>query len=949
MDLPHKRRAFAVLRDALALDDTERDAFVTAQCGNDGALASAVRELLAAAAAGNRLLDRDVGDVAAELAGDDDDLPPGTVLGTWRVLREIGRGGMGAVYLAERRGDDFVQRCALKLVKRGMDSREVLARFKRERGILARLAHPNIARLVDGGVAADGRPWLAMEYVDGVPLDAWAATADADARLALALRLADALSYAHRQLVVHRDLKPSNVLVDARGEPHLLDFGIARLLEDADAPERTATAARFLTRAYAAPEQVRGEDAGTATDVYQLGALLYELVAAKRFDVAAANTLRGDLGVIVARATDAEPERRYGSVDALAEDVRRARAGQPILARADSPGYRARRFLARHKLGVAAAAIVLAAFVGGTAIALWQARIARAQAHRAEAVNGFLEGIFGSIDPANARGREPTAKDLVDDAAARIDRELADQPAAAAQLRAVLGSSYVGLGDYAAAEAQFRAALPRFSHEQARLAIDTRHSLAQVRSISGDYDDAAALIAEAEALRVVQRPGDTDLADMLALERASIVGLRGNPEQAVAIAQQALASRRERLGPDAPATLSAEQSTAVHLHDLGKTDEAIALVRHIIAVQRRSLAPDDPQIGSALFNLSTFQAASGDHVAALASIDEALALRRKVLPPNHADIARTLGRKAQSLQETGRAADALALRPDVVAILRAQAQPDQSQLAAELNNWGVNCYQLGDLDGAALHVGEALALWQTMLPPDHTYVLTARGSLAALATNRGRLADGEAQLRLVLAARDTATARDGDSLQSASGWLASQSALIGNLRYQGRAADALEPARVAIARVDKFYAAPAAERSTARGDLAAVLADTGDCVQAEPIAQSALADARALAPGGVIEGAHASLILGGCALARRDYAAAQTLFRDAVAGYTEAGGADHWRTALARGQLGRALLGAGARDAARTELDAALGVLAARRPWLPDLAPLRAARASFKH
>jgi serine/threonine-protein kinase len=946
------RRAFALLRDALEHDVSERDAFVTAQCGDDGALAQAVRELLAAAAGTHRLLDRDVADVAVELSGqaDDDDLPPGAMLGPWRVLRQIGRGGMGSVWLGERAGDDYVQRCALKLIRRGMDSRDVLARFRRERGILARLAHPNIARLVDGGVADDGRPWFAMEYVEGVPLDAWSARADVDrdARIALVLRLADALSYAHRQLVVHRDLKPSNVIVDARGEPHLLDFGIARLVDD-DAADRTATAARFLTRAYAAPEQVRGEDAGTATDVWQLGVLLHELLAGARFGDAASRPLRGDAGVIVARATDADPARRYASVDALAADLVRWRDGRAILARGDSAGYRVRRFLARHKLGVAAAVFALAALVGGAALALWQARIANGEARRAEAVNGFLEDIFSSIDPANARGRELTAKDLVDAAATRIDRELADQPAAAAQLRGVLGASYVGLGDYASARAQFEAALPLFSREQDALAIDTRHSLAQILEIIGDYDGALALVDAAEALRVARRPDDADLRDTLILERAAIASAKGDPAAAVALSRPALASRRERLGPDAPATLSAEQSISTHLYDMGELEEATALIRHVVDVERATLSPDDPKRGSALFNLSTYQSEVGDHAAALVTADEALALRQKVLPANHADIARTLGRKAMSLERVGRAPEALALRPQIVAILRAQAEPDKGLLAQELNNWGVTCHRVGDMNCAVERITEALALWQTMLASDHPHLLTARSNLAALETARGRLADGEAQLRLVIAARDAATARDGDNLQSAGGWLASQSALISNLRFQGRAAEALAPARAELARAERFYPPPSVEVSTARGDIAAVLADTGDCAQAEPIAQTALDEARTLAPAGALEGAHVSLVLGDCALARGDAAAAATHYRDAVAGYTTSGGAEHWRTLLARGSLGLALAAGGDHAAARTELDAAIGALTTQRPWLRDLAPMRAARAKLPH
>ena len=285
MDLALERRAFALLREALDREPAHRDAFIEACCADDTALAARLRELLIAADVTLDVLDGGAVQLAARLELSADDLPAGTRLGSWRVLHALGRGGMGAVYLAEREGDGFVQRGAVKLIKRGMDSAEVLARFRRERKILARLRHTNIARLLDGGMSEDGRPWLAMEHVEGEPLSTFAARDDVDvsARVALLLTLADAVAYAHRQLVVHRDLKPSNVLVDGNGAPHLLDFGIARLLEDTDQPERTATAARFFTPAYAAPEQERGDSASTATDVYQLGVLAFELLSGARF------------------------------------------------------------------------------------------------------------------------------------------------------------------------------------------------------------------------------------------------------------------------------------------------------------------------------------------------------------------------------------------------------------------------------------------------------------------------------------------------------------------------------------------------------------------------------------------------------------------------------------------------------------------------------------------
>lgn len=975
MEIAREKRVFTLLREALDQEPAQRNAFVDARCADDAAMAARLHELLSVSDSTSTVLDGGASRLAARLEETADDLPPGTQLGTWRVLQALGRGGMGAVYLAEREGDGFVQRGAVKLIKRGMDSADVLARFRRERQILARLRHPNIARLLDGGLSEDGRPWLAMEHVEGESLSDFAARGEVDvsARVTLLLTLTDAVAYAHRQLVVHRDLKPSNVLVDSNGAPHLLDFGIARLLEDTDQPERTATAARFLTRAYAAPEQERGESAGTATDVFQLGVLAFELLSGARFHgnpaagarptqrlcearaalgadgpiAVAPRALQGDLGVIVTRATDPDSWRRYASVDAFAEDLRRWRDGRAILARSDSRGYRFTRFVARHRIGVAAVAITLIAVLAGAGVALWQAHAARLATQRAEAVNGFLENLFKSIDPENARGRSVSAKELVDNAAARLGGELAGQPAAAAQLRNVLGATYFALGDYSAAETQYSAALAQFAPEQSGLAIETRHGLAQIAAMTGRLKDATTLIDEAEALRRVQRPNDMTLRDLILQERASIASFNGDAEQAATLGNQALESRRMRLGVDARETLDSEQSLAVYRGEQGRPAEALALIDHVIESMRRTNGEDAPRLASPLFNRATFQALLGDYAGSLESAEACLALRRRILPPNHPDIARTLGRKASSLNELGRVQESLALRPEIVAILRAPTAPDRGLLAQELNNWGVGCYRAGDIDCAVKYISEALAIWQADLPPDHAFLLTARTSLATLETNRGHLAEGETQLRAVLAQREAAFGAGSDAALL-DGWLNNSSALISNLRFQQRSEEALGIARIAMQRADAGLPAPHLQRSITRSNTAAVLADLGDCTAAQPLAQSALDEAHALAPAGALERGLALQVLGRCSLQGKVAETARQQLVQAVTALTEGGSSDHWRTLRARAELGLAEQALGQTSAARANLDTAIAALATTRPWMPDLVALRAARARLR-
>ena len=396
MDAERWARLDELFHRAAPLDPAGRAALLARECGGDPAFRTLLERLLA-------------GHDRAEAGGfiEDPVLPPegleaslqpfeGRRIGPWRIVREVGRGGMGAVYLAERVDGTFEQRVAIKLIKRGMDTDQVLARFNAERRILASLEHPNIARLLDGGATDDGLPYFAMEYIDGQPIDRFAAERKLtiEARLHLFLDVCDAVAHAHAQGVIHRDIKPLNILVTAGGVPKLLDFGIAKVLRSGDEATSTVTGFRLLTPDYASPEQVEGRHATVASDVYSLGVVLYELLTGRSpyrlasrepREIAAAvcttdpeppsraatrpqaGALRGDLDTIALTALRKEPARRYPTVTALAEDVRRHLAGLPVLARGDSMGYRAGKFLRRHRTVVAAS--LLAAVVGGAAVA----------------------------------------------------------------------------------------------------------------------------------------------------------------------------------------------------------------------------------------------------------------------------------------------------------------------------------------------------------------------------------------------------------------------------------------------------------------------------------------------------------------------------------------------------------------------------------------------------
>ena len=408
------RRLKEVFQAAVDRDPGERDAFLAAECAGDEEALREIASLLAAHEGSRAFLSAAALDGGVLICGDEAPDPvEGTQVGAYRLLGAVGEGGMGTVYRAVRADDAYEKQVAIKLVRQGLDTRLARERFQNECRILARLDHPGIARILDAGAAPDGRPYVVMEYVDGRRIDAYVEEAGLDlrARLALFVEVCVAVQYAHRNLVVHRDLKPGNILVTGDGTPKLLDFGIAKLL-DAEPMEATATAARMMTPEYASPEQVRGEPVTTATDVYILGALLYELLTGRRpfmidrgqpHDMARViceerperpslaamherrrRALAGDLDTIVLKALHKDPVRRYASAEALAEDIRRHLDGRPVLARPDSATYRAGKFLKRHRLGVSAAALLALSLVGGGSATIWQARRARAERAAAE-------------------------------------------------------------------------------------------------------------------------------------------------------------------------------------------------------------------------------------------------------------------------------------------------------------------------------------------------------------------------------------------------------------------------------------------------------------------------------------------------------------------------------------------------------------------------------------
>ncbi len=632
------RRVSRALDEVYARDGAARDEWLARLAEADPTAHREVVALLAADPQTSRLLDAATRAAAESWLGDDDLV--GVRVGDWRLLRPLGRGGMGEVFLVEREGAGFEQRAALKLLKRGLDSAEILARFLRERQILARLEHPGIARLLDGGLAADGRPFYVLEHVEGRPITEHAAAEklDDEARIRLVLAVADAVEAAHRALVVHRDLKPSNVLVTATGEVKLLDFGIAKLLEQEDAAA-THTGLRLLTPSYAAPEQILGGAITTATDVFALGALSYELLAGgrpfERTGISAAELvhalaeerlerpslrlrrlaaeatpgdraelerrarrLSGDLDTILETALASEPERRYPTSAAFAEDLRRHLGRRPIAARGASRRYRAGRFVARHRFALAAAALATLALAAGLVAALWQAHRAGREAGRAQTVQSYLVSIFESADPSHALGASLTAQQLLATGAQRIDRELASDLQTRAELEDALARSYVGLGLASEATGLADRAIADFT---ATLGAEApRTTLARLTRAQVDLLETRPEAAEAAAKRalpVVERAYGASSLEVARADEVLAGAMMGEMKLGEAIEkhQAAVAILEQRLGRDDPRTAEVLGELAESYGDIGRISEAESTASDALARLARAGGAGSPQ------------------------------------------------------------------------------------------------------------------------------------------------------------------------------------------------------------------------------------------------------------------------------------------------------------------------------------------------------------------
>lgn len=798
-----------IFSKAIELDGGEREQFLRQSCKNDPGILQEVESLIRAHEAQGPL-DQSIDEIkSTAISGWNQADRQGAIVGPYKIRKELGRGGMGNVYLAERVDEQFRQQVALKLLHTGFTNENQIRRFLAERQILASLNHDNIAGLLDGGITEHGQPWFAMEYVEGQSIDQFCNSRrlTVHQRLELFLNVCKTIGYAHRQLVVHRDLKPSNIMVKKDGTVKLLDFGIAKVLNRDDVnPEQapvTKTGLLPLTPAYASPEQVKGEVVTTASDIYQLGMILYELLSGRRpYDVTGRtpseleeiiceqeptrpstaitqhsenNTgspatpvpegaghpseprllqkkLRGDLDTIILKALRKEPGRRYSSAEQFAEDIERYLAGLPVTAHPDSHSYRIRKFIRRHKIGVASIAAFVLLLAGYAVTITWHSQRthaaleqARQEAAKAEQVTGFLMGMFESGRPGEMPSDNITARELLDRGIEEANR-LDDQPEIQAQMYEVVGRVNLSLGQFNKAESPLEKSLEiRKAHFGAHHPETARslHHMGLYHHRTGDYKKADRLIREALDIRQSYF-GNEDIAVASSLNSlADLLHSTGNYDEAETIYRQVLPLRRELLGEEHHDVNSTLYRLGNLLQDLGRYDEAEEKLKQSIELTKKLKGERHLDTASNMISLALLLRNQGKLSEAEQMNRQGLEIYREVLDEDHPYIAAAINNLAVILYDSEEYDQAIPLYYEALERYRAMLGNEHAGIATMIDNLGAAYSRSGNLRQAETLYSESLAMRLNLLEPEHPDVARSMNNLGSVLRRMGQLEESE--------------------------------------------------------------------------------------------------------------------------------------------------------------------------------------------------------------
>ena len=858
------QRIESALDELLALPEAERSAALRGIASEDFELRDQLESLLAHVSGEDPLLDAPAINTVTAIGTEIGGLEPGYRIGAYRIVSLLGRGGMGEVYHAARADGQFEQQVALKLIRH--DLAHEPARFQSERQMLARLEHPSIARLLDGGIADDGRPYMVMELVHGQSITDWCAAhrSDLATRLRLFMEVCDAVAYAHRNLIIHRDLKPTNILVTDDGRVKLLDFGVAKLVAD---PSDKLTQTAPLTPGYAAPEQLTRGAVTTATDVYALGMLLFELLTGARpwrlrdlpmpaaFDKVLRETaptasrfaathagaplpprsLSGDLDAIVAKALRKEPERRYTTVDALREDVARSRSGDPVAAREGARMYTLGRTLRRYRMLVASSAAVVLALGAGAVGMAWQAHLARVEAERATATKDFLLGVFKASDPRIAADKprgQITARELLDAGSAHLEEQFGAQPDLKIELLGTVASIYGELGEtdrYKVLQ-QEQVDLARSLYGDTHPAVINALLDNATNAINAaDYVSALQLLDQVDKL--IKRSGDerSVLRAKWWMERGqALIADYSAREQRLAALTNAVELFAE-VGPTEPGYVTA-------LTDLGNIrhvaqDEAGAIALYQQAIDADKLVRDrnDAELQIIYGNLGLVLWTSGDFAGAERAYGRAAEIARSTYGEKHRDYWIFAANHARMVHLIGERERAMHMFEALIALLPPESAKDHS--AAQVGEWYGGCLAAEGRSALAVPVLESTQRIYVAATEYEFELRRLRMTLGDAYDRVGRTQDARTALKLSLDERIAKDPADGP------GTLAGRERWGRFLLEHGDAAGAEEQFREVLAQAHDRKLAHVA---LAFGGVARVAMTRGDASSARDAARRAI-------------------------------------------------------------------------------------------------------------
>lgn len=796
------KRVTALFEHACKLEDAARDAYLTAQCEDDADLQHEVQAMLdydkcpgaipaSGAGEGAHLLAMGIGATPESGEADlSDEIP--IRIGRYQVIRKVGEGGMGVVFEARQEKPSRI--VALKVIRPGLITRQVVRRFEYEAEVLGHLRHPGIAQIFEAGTAEietksgilASQPFFAMEFIRGRSLIDYANSCGGDSRglnvrqrLALFAKVCDALQHAHQTGVIHRDLKPENILVDDGGEPKILDFGVARVVESEMHLRTLQTELGQLvgTLAYMSPEQIRGNvlEVDTRSDVYAAGVVLYQLLAGRlpfkvrgRPITDAAHTicheipapvgtidamLRGDVETIVAKALEKDKTRRYQTAGELSRDIRHYLEGEPIEAKRDSAVYVLSKTLSRHK-AAAGTAMACALLIIGSTIALWfmyvrqsqATEMAQAEAIKANTVIELLQEMVGSADPDNVKGRDYTVRQLLDEFAAGLSDQLADQPEVNATIHATIGNAYLGLAEFDEAESHLSTALKIrrgvFGDEHAAIAANLG-DLATLQVRRGNYHKAEGLYRDALTMhkRLFESPHARIASSLNNL--GELLGYMGESSSAESLLREALAMRRQLFGDEHGSIAETKNNLALFLQHMGEYVEAEQLYREALALNRELLVKAHPRIATNAYNLGSLLMTAGHFDKAEALFRESLKINRERYGDEHPSVSASMIGLASLLRAVGELDEAVSLNRKALATSRKLQGAKHPDHAVILNNLANVLKEQGAYEEAkSLHL-EALDLRRRFFGDDHAQVANSLSNLAGLLKTMGALEQAE--------------------------------------------------------------------------------------------------------------------------------------------------------------------------------------------------------------